>query len=185
MLNLLRLKLRNKVEFKGDNHKVLFSDRNRIRYCDISLRGNNNTLSFDNDVNLKGVTIEVDGNNCRVHIGKNTVIGEQTYLSCRGQDTKLTIGESCMFSRNVKIMTSDGHNIYHNKERINLDRSIFIGNKVWLADNCVVLKGNTIHDGAIIAINAVVTKDVPTGCIAAGNPASVVKTNIEWSEELG
>jgi len=45
-----------------------------------------------------------------------------------------------------------------------------------------VLKGVTIGDGAIIAAGAVVTKDVPAGCIAAGVPAKVVKEGIRWTK---
>ena len=55
-----------------------------------------------------------NGENCSLTIGENCVIGEGTYLSCRGNNTQLTIGNYCMFSRNVKVMTSDGHDIKKN-----------------------------------------------------------------------
>lgn len=183
ILQKMRLKLRNRLRFKGHNNTLTLNS-NRIRYCDISLRGNNNQLVFAEGTNLKGVTIEIEGNNCLVRIGKHCVIGEQTYLSCRGQETQLTIGDDCMFSRNVKVMTSDGHNIYQHGERINANASIHIGHHVWLADNCVILKGNNVHDNAIVGINAVVTKAVDANTIVAGNPAKVIKSNTSWGEEL-
>jgi len=184
MFNLILLKLRNKVRIKGRNNKIFLSDKNRIRYCEISLKGNNSTLSFDNGANLKGVFIEIDGDNCSVQIGKNTVIGESTYLSCRGNNTELTIGENCMFSRNVKVMTSDGHNITQNSVLINPNASIHIGDKTWLADNCVILKGTEIKSGAVVGIDSVVTKNVAENSIVAGNPAKMIKQNIAWSKEL-
>ncbi|MFH6781260.1 MULTISPECIES: glycosyltransferase 61 family protein [Methylobacterium] len=50
---------------------------------------------------------------------------------------------------------------------------IRIGNDVWFGANCCVLPGVTIGDGAIVAANAVVTKDVPDYAIVAGNPATI------------
>jgi acetyltransferase-like isoleucine patch superfamily enzyme len=53
-----------------------------------------------------------------------------------------------------------------------------IGNDVWLGNNCTVLPGVTIGDGAIVGASAVVSRDVPPYCVVAGNPAKVVKTRL-------
>ncbi|MET1063274.1 MAG: CatB-related O-acetyltransferase [Aeromicrobium sp.] len=53
-----------------------------------------------------------------------------------------------------------------------------IGNDVWLGANVVVLRGVTIGDGAIVAANAVVTKDIPPYTIAAGMPATVIRPRV-------
>lgn len=184
MLEYISLKLRNRLRINKNNNHITLSDRNRIRYCDISIRGKNNSLFFDDGANLKGVHIEIDGENCQVRIGKDCVIGEKTYLSCRGKGTSLTIGNNCMFSRNVKVMTSDGHDIFQQQKLINPNASISIDDNAWLADNCIILKGCTVGAGSIIGINALVTKDIPNNAIAAGNPARVIKENIQWTEEL-
>lgn len=52
---------------------------------------------------------------------------------------------------------------------------ITIGNKVWIGQNCCILGGVNIGDGAIVAANSVVTHDVPPYCVVAGAPAKVVK----------
>lgn len=52
---------------------------------------------------------------------------------------------------------------------------ILVGNDVWICDDAVIYGGVTIGDGAVVAGNAVVTKDVPSYAIVAGNPARVVK----------
>ncbi|WP_094751586.1 acyltransferase [Psychromonas sp. CD1] len=183
MLKLLKLKLRNKVELKGKN-TIILGENIRVRYCDISLRGNNNKLILSDGVNLKRVCIEITGSNCLIYIGKHCIIGENTYLSSRGSSTHLSIGNYCMFSRNVKLMTSDGHDITKNNKIINPNASITIGHRVWLADSCVILKGNDIQDNAIIGINAVVTKNVKANSIVAGNPAKMIGQDITWREEL-
>jgi len=51
-----------------------------------------------------------------------------------------------------------------------------IGNYVYLAYNVIVLPGVCIGDYCIIGAGSVVTRDIPTGSIAAGNPARVLRT---------
>ena len=59
-------------------------------------------------------------------------------------------------------------------------KPVTIGNHVWICSNSIVLKGVTIGDGAIIAAGAVVTKDVPSKCMVGGNPAKIIRTNVDW-----
>jgi acetyltransferase-like isoleucine patch superfamily enzyme len=47
--------------------------------------------------------------------------------------------------------------------------------------NATILKGVRIGDGAVIAAGSVVTKDVPSHCLAAGVPAKVIKEHVSWS----
>jgi acetyltransferase-like isoleucine patch superfamily enzyme len=53
---------------------------------------------------------------------------------------------------------------------------IKIGSRVFIGARCIVLKGVTIGNGAVVGAGSVVVSDVPPGVIVAGNPAMVVKT---------
>lgn len=53
--------------------------------------------------------------------------------------------------------------------------AVVIGKNVWIGDKATILPGVTIGDGAVIAANSVVTKDVPAYSVVAGNPARVIK----------
>ncbi|MFD0830617.1 acyltransferase [Mucilaginibacter boryungensis] len=55
-------------------------------------------------------------------------------------------------------------------------KPIKICSDAWIGMNCIILKGVTIGEGAIVAAGSVVTKDVPAWTVVAGNPAKVVKT---------
>ena len=57
----------------------------------------------------------------------------------------------------------------------NVTKRTIIGNDVWIGSNAVVMGGVVIGDGAIIAANAVVTKDVPPYAVVAGVPARVIR----------
>jgi len=50
-----------------------------------------------------------------------------------------------------------------------------IGDDVWIGTRCLIFKGVTIGEGAIVAAASVVTKDVPPYTIVGGNPARVLK----------
>ena len=57
-----------------------------------------------------------------------------------------------------------------------------VGNDVWIGQNVTVMPGVHIGDGAIIAANSVVVKDVPPYCVAGGNPCRVIRQRFD--EEL-
>jgi acetyltransferase-like isoleucine patch superfamily enzyme len=60
-----------------------------------------------------------------------------------------------------------------------VDRSIVIGNDVWIATNAVIMKGITIGDGAVVGAGAIVNKDVPSYAIVAGVPARIIRYRFE------
>jgi virginiamycin A acetyltransferase len=57
-----------------------------------------------------------------------------------------------------------------------------VGNDVWIGQNVTVMPGVQIGDGAIIAANSVVTKNIPAYCIAGGNPCKIIKKR--FSDDL-
>lgn len=53
--------------------------------------------------------------------------------------------------------------------------SIVIEDDVWIGAHCVILKGVTIGARSVVGAGSVVTKSIPTDCVAAGNPCKVIK----------
>lgn len=91
---------------------------------------------------------------------------------------KITIGDDCAISHDVTILDSDFHRILNSNRPVS--QPVVIGDHVWVGTRCVIMKGVTIGDGAIIGAGSIVTHDVPAGCLAVGNPAKVIKENIKW-----
>ena len=54
----------------------------------------------------------------------------------------------------------------------------YIGKKCFIGANAIIMPGLTIGDNVVVGAGAVVTKDVPSGCIVVGNPAKIIKENI-------
>ena len=87
-----------------------------------------------------------------------------------------------MFSKGIKITTTDSHSIINLEtgERTNLAKDVVIGNHVWLGQNVTINKGVEIGSNSIVAGHSVLTKSIPSNCIAAGVPARVVKVKVDW-----
>ena len=92
---------------------------------------------------------------------------------------KISIGESTMVAGNVLIIDTDFHHSSLQKDRhelcnTNQDHAIEIGNNVWIGASVIVLKGVSIGDNSVISAGSIVSKDIPSNVIAAGNPALTV-----------
>lgn len=183
MFDLLKLYIRNKVRCQSGNIIEILG-KVRIRKCQIHIKGTGNKLVLHPGVNLKNTIIEIDGTDCELSIGRDCVIGEGCYLSCRERKIRLSIGDRCMFSRNVRIMTSDGHDILQDGIRTNLARDIIIGSRVWLADGVTILKGVDVGDGSVVGIGSLLTASMPSNSISVGVPAKIIKENVSWRETI-
>lgn len=143
------------------------------------------TISLENNAKfiLNGEVMLYEGVNIRLTRNAKLLIGDHTYIN-RASSIDCTysikIGDSCAISDNVQILDSDFHTIKHDGITSICSKPIHIGNHVWIGRSVIVLKGVTIGDGAIIGAGSVVTRDIPPRCLAVGNPARVIKKDVEW-----
>ena len=61
----------------------------------------------------------------------------------------------------------------------NIHADTYIGTRCFIGINTVVMCGVRIGDNCVIGAGAIVTKDVPSNCIIAGNPARIIRDGIE------
>lgn len=115
--------------------------------------------------------------NAQLHVSGG-YINAGTQVRCM---ERISIGDGCAIGREVLIMDFDAHEITYEDGRKNRVTSpVTIGNHVWIGARATILKGVTIGDNAIIGAGSVVTKDVPPNTVVAGNPAKVIRENIQW-----
>jgi acetyltransferase-like isoleucine patch superfamily enzyme len=140
-----------------------------------------------------------------IHIGSQTMIGPHVTLSAGmvpGQacltDPVVCIGDRCLIGRgsgivgHLSIEIGDdvwtGHNVYitdqnHDYRDLDLpisvqampERPVRVGAGSWLGHGAVVVPGATIGRHVVIGANSVVCGEIPSFCVAAGNPARVLK----------
>lgn len=111
--------------------------------------------------------------------GKNIEIGENFYSNHNLvilDGAKVTFGDNCFIAPNCGFFTA-GHPIDYKLRNSGLEYAlpITVGDNVWIGGNVCVMPGVTIGDNVVIGGGSVVTKDIPSGVVAAGNPCRVLR----------
>lgn len=111
------------------------------------------------------------GYNCQ--IGDGTFINHNAYLM---DGASITIGENCFIGPNCGMYTAT-HPLLPEQRNQGLEKAspIAIGDNVWLGASVIILPGVTIGSCCVIGAGSVVTKNIPDGVIAVGNPCRVVR----------
>ena len=108
-----------------------------------------------------------------VHFGKNIYANfNLTFVD----DTHIYVGDNTMFGPNVTLATA-GHPVLPElrEKGYQFNIPIHIGKNCWIGAGSVILPGVTVGDGSVIGAGSVVTKDIPSGVVAVGNPCRVLR----------
>ena len=106
-----------------------------------------------------------------IHIGDYGLLCPGVRISSASQ---IRIGDNCMIASSAYLTDSDWHDAY-NRIAFGKTAPIEIADNVWIGDSAIVCKGVSIGENSIVGAGAVVVNAIPPNCIAAGNPAQVVK----------
>lgn len=118
------------------------------------------------------------GENARVYVGDNTYLADFSNVLAIQE---VNIGKNCAISWHVLFMDTSSHPFgYKGEIPTTKVAPIKVEDHVWIGCRAVILKGVNIGTGAIVANNAVVTKDVPPYTLVGGNPARVIKEDVIW-----
>lgn len=163
-LNLIGVKYGKNVRFAGR----MLIHRHQLSTIEI---GDNCSFNSSNRFNYRGLNhpcvLQTGEVNAHLVIGDNCGFSACSIVC----SNRVVIGNNILFGANAQVGDRDGHSDRYPS----LNKPIIIKDDVWIGMNALILKGVTVGKGAIIAANAVVTKDVPPYTIVAGNPARVVK----------
>ncbi|KNC19636.1 maltose acetyltransferase [Arthrobacter sp. RIT-PI-e] len=115
-----------------------------------------------------------------VDYGENIRVGAGTFVNYNltALDVvAITIGDDCQIGPNVQLLTPT-HPIdpQLRRDKLEAGQPITIGDNVWLGGGVIVCPGVTIGANSVIGAGAVVTRDIPAGVLAVGNPARVIRT---------
>lgn len=109
--------------------------------------------------------------------GKHISIGEGSYLNVNCNfidDGEITIGKKVMFGPAVTIATV-GHPINPDMREYMYTAPVHIGDNTWIGGNVTICPGVSIGENSVIGAGSVVIHDIPANCIAAGNPAKIIR----------
>lgn len=147
----------------------------------LGFNGRSTLLRFDKDS-----TLNINGN-FSLYYGCDVILFEGAELSVGNSfinsDAKIrchksiTIGNDCAISHDFTVMDSNAHYL----DGDNKTKPVIIEDHVWIGTRVTILSGVKVGKGAVIAAGSVVTKDVPAGSLVGGNPARIIKENVEWN----
>ncbi len=176
----------------GNEFEVKLRDNSVVKIGDSCFMDCKLTI-FDDSLFECGDHCRFEKNGLIYMISSDIIIGngftvESGYSFHALKYSAIRIGNDCMFSYNVALRTNDGHSIFNIKtgeninstEKICKERTITIGDHVWLSTNSIVLYNTNIAAGSIIGAASLVKTKIPNNCIAAGVPARIIRKDISW-----
>ena len=133
-------------------------------------------------------------------VGKYSYGHQDSLTHQWGEGTKVIIGSYCSIGAKVEFFLGGNHrtdwfttfpfghihtNVFNNSTgegHPTTNGDIVIGNDVWIGMGAKIMSGVRVGDGAVVAANSVVVKDVPEYTIVGGNPAKIIKKR--FSDEI-
>ncbi len=130
--------------------------------------GGNVSIGYGSDIEVFSKATLIIGGGSKTNIGVTIICGE-----------RIEIGKDTMLGRHITIRDNNGSH-YMNRQGYKNTRPVIIGDKVWLTEQCTIMPGVKIGDGAIIGALSLVIRNVPAHCLASGHPAEVIDEDILW-----
>lgn len=178
----------SEVRFEGENNLLIIEDNVKLKNTNIFFKANNGIVY----ISKSNSPISMDcvcSNDSVVFLGENIYINSYSsyklFLSATEREN-IIIGDDCLFSYGICMRTADPHIVYDcvTKNRINLSKSILIGDHVWIGQNALILKGSKIGSGAIVGANSVVAnKTIVSNSAVGGNPCKILRDNVFFSRK--
>jgi len=138
-------------------------------------------LEIAENCNFNSIRLHFLSENTQVKIGAGTVCNSSFWANLSGSGRSITIGKHCLFA-SVRARTSDSHHIIDDLTGaiLNPAGDIMISDRVWIAEDVLLLKGAVIGAESVIGARSLVNTDIPPHSLAAGTPAKVIRSNISW-----
>jgi maltose O-acetyltransferase len=172
-MNLLTA-LKRHIFISLGNTMPMYGPFNRMRASMFRKAG----MAIGSDVTIIGpLNLELSLNEETIggiSIGDNVYLNAGTRLACR--NSRISIGDDVQVGPRVSFETATHGIVYEPEVGRGLDhQEIHVGSKVWIGAGATILPGVTIHEAAVIAAGAVVTRDVPAYTLVGGVPARKIK----------
>ena len=158
------------LRFLGKAKATPFSVRLRGR---VQLWGSGEIV-LGEGVSLNGTVVPIEMityESGRIEIGEHTFINYGSSIAARAS---VKIGSYCHLGHYMFVMDNNQHDVVRHNE-LPPSKPVIIEDNVWIGSKVIILPGVRIGTRAVIGAGSVVTRDIPPRCVAAGNPARVLR----------
>jgi acetyltransferase-like isoleucine patch superfamily enzyme len=161
---------------RGSRLILGISTRHAGTPCTLRMRSGARLTVHGNAEIFRGTSVLI-GDNAHLEMGDKSYINFNSTVTCFDH---ISVGSRCAISWNTNIFDGNAHELVVDGAPRPRTQPIVIGDEVWIGAGATIMSGVTIGDGAVVAAASVVTADVPSATVAAGNPARVVRENVTW-----
>lgn len=165
--------------------KIVLPQATLIRYP-FYIRNIGNIFGARGLISGPNLILDVLSTDATLTIGCNLRVNHSVHIAAMHQ---VVIGNNVLMASGVYI-SDHSHGIYQGNNQTSPNtppnsrsihsKPVFIGDNCWLGEHVCVLPGVTIGHGTVVGAGSVVTKNIPSNCIAVGVPAEVIK---KWDVE--
>lgn len=173
----------SEIIFIGDNNIFICKNNITLENCKIRFTGSNSIIYIDENNYPMSLNMRV-GNDSVIYIGKDCYINRTSHMYAT-ERKNIIIGNELLLSFSTYFRTADPHPVYDvkTKKRINHSKSILLGDRVWIGQESLILKGTIVGSGAIIGGHSVVAnKKIESNAMYAGNPVKKVKDGVFYGD---
>lgn len=119
--------------------------------------------------------VEASAPEARIEVGARTEFNNNLMIKSEGPGIR--IGRDCLFGAHIEIFDSNFHDLDPARRKAGTQKMapVEIGDNVFVGMGVKILKGATVGSDSVIGAGSVVTGSIPSGVVAAGNPARVVR----------
>lgn len=174
---------------KGQGNVIRIAGTKNPRVLHLELFGNDNEVSIGANALLQNPRVEIGSkrwpcSRARLRIGNGFSIASQGRFILPNSGNVIEIGDDCMFSSNIVVRGGEYPHLIFDRtsgEFLDVSDGIFLGNHVWVGEGVFIGKSVTLPDDCIVGTRSIVTKRFEeTHCVIAGNPARIVKRDVQW-----
>lgn len=174
---------KTQIVMVGKENYVEIGEHSLLKECQITILGNQCHVKIAANTVLNGVRIWCEDDGSAVLLGADGLMMGNVQLAAT-EGKKIIIGNGFLFSDDICIRTGDSHSILNaDGKRVNPAGDVKLGDHVWIGNQAIVLKGVTVGNNCVIGSGSVVTRKFSDNVAIAGNPAKIVKENIDWKFE--
>ena len=172
---------------RGINNRIHIAPSGGSAFI-ININGNNNVIRVGRANRMMSLAVEcgshVPAHETHLEIGDacSTEAGTRVLLHTSGGQCR--IGNDCLISGGITFRCGESPHLIFEKDTgayLDLSKGIEIGQHVWIGEKAYLTKNAAVPSDCVVAAASVVTRRfTETHSVVAGNPATVVKRNIQW-----
>lgn len=172
---------------EGNNNNIVIDNCSYPSSINLRINGNNNVIHIETliraDVRVE-VGTRVPAHRTNLSIGKGTSIEPGAAFLLVTSGSKIHIGSDCLIAADLRIRCGEMPHLLFSKssgEYVGVSEGVHIGDHVWIGERVYLTKNASVAKGCVIAACSVVTKRfAEPDAIVGGNPARIVKRDVEW-----